>query len=191
VKKCFVDHRLRRVAAGRYGGGSAFLLSLADRRRNLRQVRIRQRVYLSVKSDTLAPPEISELLGLAPTEAKAMGSSDPVRGTPRCHLWSLASGVGQAAPLCDHFDALLPILRSHEEALRVVSRHASTIIDLVVVRYFDDGEEEFDEATYGLNPDEGVVRLSGQHPFLGWALESADIDLLSACGVGLDIDEYG
>jgi hypothetical protein len=154
-------------------------------------VRIRQRVYLSVKSGSLAPSEISELLGLEPTEAKAMSSSDPVRGTPRCHLWSLASGVGQAAPLRDHLDALLPILRSHEDALRVVSRRESTILDLVVVRYFDDGEEEFDEATYGLNPDEGVVRLSGQHPYLGWALESADIELLSACGIGLDVDEYG
>jgi hypothetical protein len=153
-------------------------------------VRVRQRAYLSVKSETLSPPEISELLGLEPTEAKAMGSSDSVHG-PRCHLWSLASRVGQAAPLQDHLDALLPILRSHKDAFLAVGGQESTMIDLVVVRYFDDGEEEFDEATYGLNPDEEVVRLSGQHPFLGWALESGDIELLSACGVGLDIDEYG
>lgn len=154
-------------------------------------MRIRQRAYLSVKSEALAPPKISELLGLEPTEAKTMGSSDPLRDTPRCHLWSLASGVSQSAPVHDHLDALLPILRSHQEALRDVSRHESTMIYLVVVRYLDEGEEEFDEATYGLNPDEDVVRLSGQHPFLGWALQSADIELLSACGVGLDIDEYG
>ena len=114
-----------------------------------------------------------------------------MRGIPRCHLWSLASGVGQAAPLRDHLDALLPVLRSHDDALRVVSRHESTIIDLVIVRYFEDGEEDFDEATYGVNPTEGIVRLSGQHPFLGWTLDSAEMELLSACGVGLDIDEYG
>jgi hypothetical protein len=154
-------------------------------------VRIRQRAYLSVKSDTLTPPDISELLGLEPTEAKARGYSDPLRGLPRCHLWSLASGVGEAAPLRHHLDVLLPILRSHDDALRVVSGHESTIIDLVIVRYFEDGEEDFDEATYGVNPGEEFVRLSGQHPFLGWTLESAEIELLSACGVALDIDEYG
>lgn len=154
-------------------------------------MRVRQRAYLSVKSSTLAPTQISELLGLEPTEAKVIGTSDPVRGIPRCHLWSLASGVDEAAPLRDHFDALLPVLRAHMEALRLVSRRQSTIVNLVVVRRFDEGNEDFDEATYGLDPDEGVVRLSGQHPFLGWALESADIRLLNDCGVGLDVDEYG
>ena len=154
-------------------------------------MRVRQRVYLSVKSGTLAPHEISEVLGLEPSEAKAMGSSDPERGTPRCHVWSLESGVDQAAPLHDHLDALLPILRSHKEALRDVSRHESTIVNVVIVRHFQEGEEDFDEATYGLNPDEGLARLSGQHPFLGWVLEPADIELLTACGAGLDIDEYG
>lgn len=154
-------------------------------------MRIRQRAYLSVKSETLSPSKISEMLGLEPTQAQVQGSSDPLRGTPRCHLWSLASGVSQSAPVHDHLNALLPILRSHQEALRAVSRRESTMIYLVVVRYFDEGGEEFDEATYGLNPDEDVVRLSGQHPFLGWALQSADIELLSECGVGLDVDEYG
>jgi len=125
---------------------------------------LRQRAYLSVKSNTLSPPEISALLGVEPTEAEAMGSSDAVRGTPRCHLWSLASGVDDADPLHDHVDALVPILQSHAEALRIVSDHESTRVWLRIVRYFEDGEEDFDEASYGLDPDDGIVRLGGQHP---------------------------
>lgn len=144
-----------------------------------------------MKSNKLSPPEISALLGVEPTEAKAMGSSNAARGTPRCHLWSLASGVDDAASLYDHVDALVPILQSHSEALRVVSEHESTLVCLTIVRYLEDGEEDFDEASYGLDPDKGIVRLGGQHPFLGWALDPDIIELLAACGVGLDVDEYG
>ncbi len=120
-----------------------------------------------------------------------MGSSDAVRGTPRCHLWSLASGVDDAASLDDHVGALVPILQSHAEALRIVSDHESTRLWLRIVRYFEDGEDDFDEASYGLDPNEGIVRLGGQHPFLGWGLDLEIIELLTACGVGLDVDEYG
>jgi hypothetical protein len=150
-----------------------------------------QRAYLAVKSTTLSPPEVSAMLGLKPTQAEAMGSRDPTRGIPRCHLWSLASGVDHAASLDDHITALVPILQSHSEALRAVSASESTGIWLTIVRHCEDVDEDFDQSTYGLDPDAQIEGLGGQHPFLGWGMDPGVVELLARCGVGLDVDEYG
>lgn len=131
------------------------------------------------------------MIGLEPTEAEAMGSRDPSRGIPRCHLWSLASGVDEAASLDDHVNALVPIMQSRTEAFRAVSAIKSIGIWLTIVRHFEDANEVFDQSGYGLDADAGVERLGGQHPLLGWGMDRDVVELLSECGIGLDVDEYG
>jgi len=99
--------------------------------------------------------------------------------------------VDEAANLEDHFSALLAVIGERVQELRAVSAHEETAIWMTVVRRFEDGDEDFDESTYGVPADMNLSRLGGQHPFLGWGLDAANIDLLSSCGIGLDVDEYG
>lgn len=154
-------------------------------------MRVRQRVYLKVTSAALSPHAISNLVGLEPTESAAMGSRDPVLVLPRFHMWSYASGVDEAATLEDHLGPLVSVLLEHTAGFKAASDHGETWTELQVVRYFKDGGEDFDESTYGLDPDSSLVRLGGQHPLLGWHLEPDVLRLLSSCGMALDVDEYG
>ena len=59
-----------------------------------------------------------------------------------------------------------------------------------MVRYFDDGPEGFDVATFGVEvPD--FERVGGQHPFLGFHLEVEQLSQLASLGLSVDFDEYG
>jgi hypothetical protein len=66
-----------------------------------------------------------------------------------------------------------------------------SVVWLQVVRNFEDGDEDFDQATYGLPTDSPFARLSGQHAFLGWNFGPDRIALLTDAGMGLSVDEYG
>jgi hypothetical protein len=99
--------------------------------------------------------------------------------------------VDEAAPLADHVNALAAVLKKHVAGFKAASDHEETWTCLQVVRHFERGDEDFDEATYGLDPGSDLVRLAGQHPFLGWHLEPEVVRLLSSCGMALDVDEYG
>jgi hypothetical protein len=82
-------------------------------------------------------------------------------------------------------------IRDHAEGLRRVAATPDTAVWLQVVRHFEEGPENFDEATYGLAADSPFERVSGQHPLLGWGLAAERVELLATAGIGLDVDEYG
>jgi hypothetical protein len=155
-------------------------------------VRIRQYAYFIVKSEVLTPAEITALLLLEPDEIRPMGSRHkgppPV---PRAHVWTLRSGVSDQSGLEAHFDALLPRLHPAAAAIMAAAAAGQITATLSVVRRFSDGAEDFDESTYGIEPGSAFERLSGQHPFLGWGLDSEAIAFLGTSKIGLDVDEYG
>jgi hypothetical protein len=97
-------------------------------------------------------------------------------------------------PLDDHFEALLPRLTPARDRLRDLLSDGSATGWLQVVRYFEEGDEDFDEATYGMDEatvERGLRRFSGQHPFLGFGLGWEMLDLLHFISADIDFDEYG
>ena len=155
-------------------------------------MRIRQRAYLGLASDGLDPSQITELLGTEASETKVMGSrqSGPPP-LPRSHLWKLESGVSDQSPLEDHLTALWPRLADLADGLQTFTSREDSSGRLQIVRYFEEGEEDFDEATWGLPADSPFERLGGQHPFLGWRLNAVQMQFLVSVGLDLDVDEYG
>ena len=153
-------------------------------------MKIRQRVYLGVRSSSLTPEEITRRVGFEPDRAVARGSKslDPVR--PAVHLWQV---------ICDE-----PGLRVDEQFRRVVERvkpYAAalkalndgpdhTVAVLQVVREFDatDGEEEVEQI---IEDWPELVKLSGQHQLLGLHLDADLIRFLTDTGLEVDFDEYG
>ena len=156
-------------------------------------MRVRQYAYFGIKSERWSPDEITEVAGIEPNESTVKGSrpNPAARLLPVSHLWKLTSGVSAESDLEPHFAALMPRLRGHENGLREVIRQPGVWAALVIVRYFEEGEEEFDEATFGIPEGSGIQRLSGQHPFLGWSLDAHAVQLLASIGAAIDVDEYG
>jgi hypothetical protein len=155
-------------------------------------MRIRQRAYLSLASDGLCPDEITAILGLEPDESKIRGSrfaGPPPR--PASHLWSLLSGVRDDAPLEDHLTALWPRLVQVAEGLQIFTARPDSAGFLQIVRNFEEGSEDFDEAAWGLPPNADFERLGGQHPFLGFGFDALQLQFLGSIGVAIDVDEYG
>jgi hypothetical protein len=99
--------------------------------------------------------------------------------------------VSDQAPLEDHLVALWPGLEQIADGLRKLTARSDSVAYLQIVRHFDEGPEDFDEATWGLPAEADYQRLSGQHPFLGFGLDADQIRFLGSVGVRLDVDEYG
>jgi hypothetical protein len=87
--------------------------------------------------------------------------------------------VGRLRPVVDRIAALVQQPDASADGVTAT---------LQVVRYLDDedGEEEGAEPTAT-----GLVRLSGQHQFLGWHLDLRVLQFLCVTGAELDVDEYG
>lgn len=87
--------------------------------------------------------------------------------------------------------ALWPRLAQVAEGLRTFTARSDSAGFLQIVRYFEEGSEDFDEATWGLPPTSDFERLGGQHPFLGFGLDALQVQFLASVGVAIDVDEYG
>jgi Domain of unknown function (DUF4279) len=155
-------------------------------------MRIRQRAYLRLSSADLPPQAISDLLGIAPSESRANGSRQPgPPPLPRANLWHLESGISDQAPVGDHLAALWPKLLEVEDGLRTFLTLDGSKSWLQIVRYFEDGNEDFDESTWDLPDNATYKRIGGQHPFLGFRLDGVQLQFLASLGLEVDIDEYG
>ena len=159
-------------------------------------MRVRQRAYFGVWSATLTPPEITGALGIEPDEVMARGArrAGPPP-TPKYHLWKVLSGLPMEGPVGPHLEAIMPRIEPAKDRFRdLLHGDDGTFARLELVRHFEAGDEDFDEETYGLGEKElakGWKRLSGQHPFLGFAIERQVIAFLDYIGAYMDIDEYG
>lgn len=159
-------------------------------------MRIKQRVYFRIWSQTTPASEVTARLGIEPDDFRVRGSQFEARPVPKGHQWSVN---------CDE-----PGLKVDDQIAKVVERlepAAGKIAELVaelagddppgfavlqVVRYFDDDGDEKD-SDHEIRLFDGTVlqSLSGQHHLLGWHLDSRTIAFLQAVGAELDVDESG
>jgi Domain of unknown function (DUF4279) len=155
-------------------------------------VKVRQYVYLGLKSDTVDPGTISERLGLMPDEVKLMASKHPgPPPVPRTHLWRLNSGVGSdEVALDEHFDSLLARVSGSASRIRELIESGQVDAVIQVVRHFTPGPEDPRISEPGGHL-EGYERLRGQHPLVGFGIESGLVAYAAEAGITFDFDEYG
>lgn len=158
----------------------------------VRDVKVRQYVYLGITSDDLDPGVISERLGLMPDEVKLRGSRHqgppPV---PRTHLWRFNSGLtSEELPLDDHFESLRTRLGDSAARLGELLRteHVSAVVQ--VVRYFEPGPEDRHITEPGRHVGD-YERVRGQHPLVGFDIAPDLVAFAAEAGIGFDFDEYG
>ena len=120
-------------------------------------------VHFAVLGFSGSPQAVTDLLGLAPTEAWATG--DPgLRGHPRRFArWNLASPAGVHATIKDQLAALLPLLEARAAAVAEAARRFEAGIQCAAC---------FREA----NP--------------GFHLDAALVARVAALGLSLDFDLY-
>lgn len=154
-------------------------------------MKVRQYVYLGIRSDGVDPGVISERLGLMPDEVKLRGSKHqgppPV---PRTHLWRLNSGASQESPLDDHFESLRVRLGDTADRLRNLQETEDVSAVIQVVRSYGLGPEDRHISEPG-RYREVYERLRGQHPLVGFDISPDLVSYAARAGIGFDFDEYG
>jgi hypothetical protein len=154
-------------------------------------VKVRQHVYLGIKSDGVDPGVVSERLGLLPDEVKLRGSRHqgppPV---PRCHLWRLNSGASPESPLDDHFESLRSRLGNTAGLLRSIQETQDITAVIQVVRSFEPGPEDRHISEPGRYAED-FEGLRGQHSLVGFGLSPEFVSYAAQAGIGFDFDEYG
>jgi len=83
-----------------------------------------------IQSEVLAADEISERIGLQPTNVVEKGAPisrrNPDAGQHRYTIWELASSLPDEAELAAHLDALLPLFEPRSSALRQIQDTGAT-----------------------------------------------------------------
>jgi hypothetical protein len=154
-------------------------------------MRVRQHAYLLIRSDVLAPVEVTARLGLEPDQVKPRGSQavgPPPR--PQVHIWIVRSGRPETATVEAHLDRLLARLEPHVDRIGALlaEDHTSGVIE--IVRYFEVGKEDDEVLAIGQGSD-SLERLRGQHSLLGFHLDQRLIRFVNHTQITIDIDEYG
>jgi hypothetical protein len=159
-------------------------------------VRIRQRVYFRIWSDTITAAGITARLGIEPDDFKIVGSRSTHPPIPRFHQWAVNCNE-PGLRIDDQIAKVVLRLEPYRSkladlSLELTRENALGGAELQVVRYYDDedGEEEFQREA--LLPDGSVLEtLPGQHQLLGWHLDARTLAFLQAVGAEVDVDEYG
>jgi hypothetical protein len=90
----------------------------------------RSRLTFIIQSEVLAADEISERMGLQPTNVVEKGAPisrrNPDAGQRRHTTWELASGLPEDAELTAHLEALLPLFEPRSSALRQIQGTGAT-----------------------------------------------------------------
>lgn len=154
-------------------------------------MQVRQYAYFGISSSTITPEDITAAVGLQPDRARPMGSrSEGPPPFPRFHLWDLRSECPDTADLNAHFTSIVSRLRGSEDRIRAFLASADGDGQITVVRKFDPGPEDQAIIEPGRLVD-GLERLRGQHPLLGFHLDADVLNLAVRLGVEIDFDEYG
>jgi hypothetical protein len=150
-------------------------------------MKIRQYVYLTVGTSTIAADELERLLQLPGDQKMVAGSKGRRPLRPVEHAWRVVSDA-PGLTIDEHIMRLLARLGSAREAIRELATRDDVSVTLQVVRYLNDETGEEEDRTPAA---EGMERLPGQHQLLGWHLSADVIEFLDDIGAQLDVDEYG
>lgn len=155
-------------------------------------MRIRQYVYLALRSEVLTAAEMAERVGLAADRSQVRGSE--VAGPkprPRCHSWQIVCEE-PGLTVDEQIERVVERVGAHRQAIRDLVSEEPVTVTLQAVRKLgawlgdDEGEEE--DLSAGVD---GVEKLPGQHQLLGWHLSTEAMAFLLEIGAELDVDEYG
>lgn len=154
-------------------------------------MQVRQYAYFMIRSESVPLPDITAQLGTEPDEVSRRGSR--IKGPPPrpvCNIWRLTSGYPDTASLDEHLSALFAKLDPLSDKVQAFLGSADATGVIEVVRNFSAGVEE-DHVLAPHKPPEGVERLPGQHPLLGFHLDHQLIAFAAHTHVDIDFDEYG
>ena len=121
--------------------------------------------------------QMTKAIGMSPDKVRVRGSNRGDPPVPVCNSWELHSSklglhvdehIAELRRRCEPFTA--------EMAALAASPDVSVVLE--VVRYFNDEQGE---------PDNGE---GNSHQLLGWVLQPADIQFLTALGAAIDVDEH-
>lgn len=137
-------------------------------------MKIEQRVYLSVVSESVSAAEVTAVVGLEPDRVAVRGSRDAStsygsRPSPPNHVWSISERL-PGVQIDVQVTTLLDRVRPHLDGLRAVAAQPDVHVSLLMGRSFNDED--------------------GQEDIEGWALGPDVLALLASIPAGLDVDEY-
>lgn len=151
------------------------------------KLKLRQYSHFTVRSQTLTPDALTELLGVEPDITKVRGSGHPEppdrKPVPRAHMWTVECRDGKLS-VDDQIKAILERLVPAREAIRkLVVENDDANATLTIARFFGDEEGEEQVTYWRDDPRTDVL------PF-GWYLDREVIDFLSYVRAHLNVDEY-
>jgi hypothetical protein len=154
-------------------------------------MKISQRVYFAIRSETFTAAAVTAFLGTAPDEIKVHGSKRTQPPVPVMHSWSLHCR-DRGLMLDAQIGKILARIEPLRPRLQDLAARPDVDLVLFIVRFFgdEDGEEESIDT---VTTEEGAVleRLPGQHQLLGWHLTWEQLGFLAAIRCSIDADEYG
>lgn len=154
-------------------------------------MKISQRVYFDVSSETMPAADVTARLGVEPDRLQVRGSRRTQPPVPALHSWSVhchERGMALDAQISAVLARIEPV---RERLLDLAASHKVSLC-LVIVRHLDDpdGEEErFDAAI--TSDGKLLERLPGQHQLLGWSLTHEQLGFLASIRCSIWADEYG
>ena len=151
-------------------------------------LKIRQKVYFAASSRERHPDQMSGIIGLEPDRTIWRGSRSREPPRPVTNRWIIDShGDGTVD---ERIEELLGAIEPVESGLRRLKAESDAVIDIQVVRYFDDPDGTEDDHRVVELPGMTVERLEGQHQLLSFHLDSALLQRLAALSCSVDFDEY-
>jgi hypothetical protein len=157
-------------------------------------MKISQRAYFAIRSETFTAADITAFLDTSPDEIMVLGSKRTQPPVPVIHSWSLHCrdrGLMLDAQIGTILARIEPL---HPRLQDLVARQDVDLV-LAIVRFFgdEDGEDGEEESLETVIAEGGAVleRLAGQHQLLGWHLTHEQLGFLASIRCSIDADEYG
>lgn len=154
-------------------------------------MKVSQRVYLDISSETVPAAAVTAFLGMEPDELQVRGAKRAAPPVPVWHSWSVHCS-DRGLKIDAQIEKVLERVEPIRSRLVVLASGQDVSVRLVIVRYFDDedGEEQPFEAA--ITKDGRLLeKLPGQHQLLGWYLSDEQLGFLAQIRCSIWADEYG
>lgn len=155
-------------------------------------VRMSQKVYFRLASESVTAGAISAALGIKADRYTVRGSrQESPQPIPVSHSWTVHS-QDTSQPLDAQASSVLDRIAHVADTVRAMVVRGDVSASLVFVRYFNDSDGEDENLEPVVAPDGAIFEaIAGQHQLLGWHLETDQLALLAHMRATIDADEYG